>query len=174
VTNALFREGNWDVISGSNVWRTVPSQTITNSLAYGSAIETFTTNGVGSVFASGLVSPGGMAFDSAGNLFVSLAYGSKIEEITPGGGTSTFATGASGLNVPTGLAFDSGGNLYAASVAGNTIEEFDPSGAGNPFASSGLDEPYGLAFETIPEPSSFLLATAGALLLWPLLKRRRA
>jgi len=29
-------------------------------------------------------------------------------------------------------------------------------------------------FVFIPEPSSFLLATAGALLLWPLLKRKRA
>jgi hypothetical protein len=29
-------------------------------------------------------------------------------------------------------------------------------------------------FEFVPEPSSLLLATAGALLLWPLLKRKRA
>ena len=30
------------------------------------------------------------------------------------------------------------------------------------------------SFEFVPEPSSLLLATAGALLLWPLLKRKRA
>jgi hypothetical protein len=31
-----------------------------------------------------------------------------------------------------------------------------------------------LTFEFVPEPSSLLLATLGALLLWPLLKRNRA
>jgi hypothetical protein len=29
-------------------------------------------------------------------------------------------------------------------------------------------------FEFVPEPSSLLLTVAGALLLWPLLKRKRA
>ena len=38
----------------------------------GNTIERFTANGVGSVFASsGLSNPYGLAFDSAGNLFVS-------------------------------------------------------------------------------------------------------
>jgi hypothetical protein len=32
VTNTLFREGNYDTVSGSNVWRTIASQSISNSL----------------------------------------------------------------------------------------------------------------------------------------------
>ena len=49
-----------------------------------------------STFASGLYGPYGLAFNSAGNLFVA-DYGSgNIYEFTPGGVRSTFA---SGLNV---------------------------------------------------------------------------
>lgn len=33
VTNTLFRAGNWDVVSGSNVWANAPQQTMTNTLA---------------------------------------------------------------------------------------------------------------------------------------------
>ena len=43
-----------------------------------------------------------------------------------------------------------------------------PNGGGENFAMDNLN------FDLIPEPSSLLLATGGALLLWPLLKRKRA
>jgi len=43
-----------------------------------------------------------------------------------------------------------------------------PDGGGEEFAMDNL------TFEFIPEPSSLLLATFGGLLLWPLLKRKRA
>jgi len=43
-----------------------------------------------------------------------------------------------------------------------------PNGAGDVFAMDNL------TVEFIPEPSSLLLATVGALLLWPLLRRKRA
>jgi hypothetical protein len=49
------------------------------------------------------------------------------------------------------------------------------SSGGNPVL--GVDSPIftldNLSFEFIPEPSSLLLATFGALVLWPLLKRKR-
>jgi hypothetical protein len=44
--------------------------------------------------------PGGLAFNSAGDLFAT--SGGNIYEFTPGGAQSTFA---SGLNVPVDLAF---------------------------------------------------------------------
>jgi len=54
-------------------------------------------------------------------------------------------------------------NSFAGQPAG-----FPSGGGGEQFAMDNL------TVEFIPEPSSLLLATFGALLLWPLLKRRRA
>src|SRR5476651_1546198 len=55
-------------------------------------ILAYTPSGTQSTFASGLSQPGGMAFDSAGNLFVTSGNG-NITKITPSGVTSTFASG---------------------------------------------------------------------------------
>ena len=67
------------------------------------SIYEFTPGGVKSTFASGVNNPAGLAFDSAGDLFVSGYYGgNNITEITPAGARSTFA---SGLGDPNGLAF---------------------------------------------------------------------
>ncbi len=55
-----------------------------------------------STFASGLVYPTGLAFDSAGNLFMTDNNLDSIYEFTPGGAQSLFASGLSG---PSYLAF---------------------------------------------------------------------
>jgi hypothetical protein len=65
-------------------------------------INEFTPGGTRSTFASGLNEPGGLAFNSAGNLFEA-DFSNNIYEFTPGGTRSTFA---SGLNFPTWLAFE--------------------------------------------------------------------
>ena len=67
-------------------------------------------NGTSHLFASGLDRPGGLAFDSHGNLFEADSIG-NIYEFTPSGIRSTFA---SGLTYPAGLAFDSHGDLFVA------------------------------------------------------------
>src|SRR5437879_11122344 len=72
----------------------------------GGKIFEFTWDGVQSMFASGLSYPQGLAFDTAGNLFVA-ADGSYIYKFNPLGVQSTFA---SGLSSPQSLAFDSAGN----------------------------------------------------------------
>jgi sugar lactone lactonase YvrE len=70
---------------------------------YGSGhIYEFTPGGVQSTFASGLSTPFGLAFDSAGNLFEADRGSGNIYEFTPGGVRSTFASGLSG---PDYLAF---------------------------------------------------------------------
>ena len=73
---------------------------------YSGNIYEYTPGGVQSTFASGLADPFGLAFNSAGDLFV--ADGNEqpfpsgsIYEFTPGGARSTFASGLG----PTGLAF---------------------------------------------------------------------
>ena len=111
-------------------------------------IQSFTTGGVGSVFANtGLVSPAGLAFDTAGNLFA--ANGNNtIEKFTPGGVGTVFAS--SGLSGPVGLAFDSAGILYAGNYGGNafqTIEKFTPSGTASLFTNNVGNRPQGLAFD---------------------------
>src|SRR6266566_4101932 len=57
-------------------------------------IYEFTPAGVRSTFASGLDGPEGLAFDSAGNLFVADTFTSgAIYKFTPDGMRSTFALG---------------------------------------------------------------------------------
>jgi hypothetical protein len=60
-------------------------------------------------FASGLFEPQGLAFDRAGNLFVSVFGG--VLKFTPNGVVSAFAFG---LTHPFALAFDSRGSLFVA------------------------------------------------------------
>src|SRR5208283_4477790 len=104
-------------------------------------------NGNTSIFASGLNSPEGLAFDSAGNLFVADAGDGTISEINPAGNVSTYL---SGLNSPSALTFV-GGNLYVETgytggIGQQTILRIDSSRNASLFAtapvSSPLDAPY--------------------------------
>jgi len=82
------------------------------------------SSGNSSLFASGLSSPKGLAFDGAGNLYVADSGDGTISVIDPAGNVSTFA---SGLNGPSALTFDSGGNLYVASPGNQAILRVDAS-----------------------------------------------
>ena len=106
-------------------------------------ISEFTPNGVRSTFASGLISPAGLAFDKSGNLFVADAGSSAVYKFTPDGVRSTFASGLP-LTGPVGLVFDSAGNLFVA--ADVTIYKFTPTGARTTFATVQLGA-NGLAFD---------------------------
>lgn len=111
-------------------------------------IEKFTSDGVGSVFASsGLVNPQSLAFDSAGNLYVANRDIQTIRKFSPNGVGSNFVT--TGISFPTGLAFDFLGNLYVGSSVA-TIRKFTPAGIRTQFAQEflDLDDPNGLAFNT--------------------------
>jgi len=106
-------------------------------------IDKFTTSGT-SVFASGLEFPTGLAFDSAGDLFVADTTAGDIYEYTPAGVRSTFATG---LTRPSQLAFNSSGNLFVTDRIGAEITEITPGGVKSTFA-TGVMNPYGLAFNS--------------------------
>jgi len=113
-------------------------------------IQKFTSDGVGTVFADagdGLNSPGRLAFDSVGNLYVANG-GSTILKLTPDGVSSVFADASDGLNGAGGLAFDGAGNLFV--VTGNdTILKLTPDGLGSVFAdaSDGVNGLTSLAFD---------------------------
>lgn len=105
------------------------------------AIFKLTPDGTKSTFVTGLVYPRGLAFDTAGNLYVANPNNSEILKFAPDGTKSTFA---SGLRSPFGLAFDSSGNLFVSDT--NTIFKFARDGTKTVFA-SGLSQPVGLAFD---------------------------
>ena len=81
-------------------------------------------------FAVGLNYPQGLAFDSAGSLFVS--DGDAIYKFNLNGVRTTFASGLSG---PIGLAFDSAGNLFVADNGIGGVYKFTPEGVRTTFAS---------------------------------------
>jgi sugar lactone lactonase YvrE len=116
--------------------------------ADGGKVFEFTTDGVESTFASGLSGPQGLAFDSAGNLFVadsgdgSLGSGSIIK-FTQDGAPTTLALG---LNGPLALAFDGAGILFVVENGTGSVLKFTADGVRSTFA-SGLEGPWGLAID---------------------------
>lgn len=79
--------------------------------------------------------PAGLAFDSAGNLYIADSSNNRVREVlTTGMITTVLGTGAPGatvpnqLNVPTGVAIDNAGNLDVADSANQRIQQLSPSG----------------------------------------------
>jgi sugar lactone lactonase YvrE len=113
------------------------------------------------LFASGLWGPFGMAFDSAGDLFVANegdgGGGTAVSRVTPTGEVSTFATGFVG---PSGVAFNGTGDLH---VSDDTNRVFRVSGTGIPqvFIDSdvGLENPNAIAFDA---SDNLYVANAGS------------
>ena len=101
----------------------------------------FTPLGAETLFVS--ESADALAFDSAGNLFVTDGWRSKIKKVTPGGVATDFATVGSN---PTGLACDASGNLFVGEASTDSIIKVTPTGASSTFA-SGVIGPFGLAFD---------------------------
>ena len=136
----------------------VATTTLDMSGNFQETIFKVTPAGVVSIFATGFPTNfflEGLAFDSAGNLFVAGEdlndpnMATTIFKITPGGGISTFGS------VPSlgfGLAFDSAGNLFAASSADPTIYKFTPGGVRSvfvgPAAFTPPQGPIDLAFDS--------------------------
>src|SRR5437762_329072 len=108
------------------------------------SILKFTPDGKKSTFASGLGTYGvyNLAFDAAGNLFVSDEESHSILKFTPEGKKSTFATGFN----PSGMAFDDKGNLFVADQE-HSIFKFTPDGNRSTFAND-LSTVGGSGFKT--------------------------
>ena len=102
------------------------------------------TGGAGSQDGIGIAArfntPGGVAIDSTGNVYVADSGNHTIRKLTPAGvvatlaGTTGFAgsadgTGnAAGFNSPSGVAVDSMGNIYVADRINHTIRKVTPAG----------------------------------------------
>jgi len=129
----------------------------------GDTITKIDTSGNTSIFASGINTPNGLAFDTSGNLFVSNLQGNSITRIDTLGVASLWAASPSLLSGPAALAFDSVGDLYVANFQGGNITRISADGTVlSNFATIG-NTPIGLAFETVPEPSTYTLLVLSAL-----------
>jgi sugar lactone lactonase YvrE len=128
---------------------------VASGFGTGSGIITKITPGnTQTVFATGLSFTRGMTFTGAGDLLVA-DNSNNIHEFTPGGSESTFAT----VNSPDRLAFDSSGNLFVSTFGGPVIE-IAPDGTQSTFGNVG-DIGTGLAFQPVPEPTTFALLGIG-------------
>jgi sugar lactone lactonase YvrE len=113
----------------------------------------YTPSGGESLVASGMDYPDGIAFNSAGDLFVAndalnAGESGNITEIMPGGGTSVFASNVD----PQDLAFDSAGDLFECEYRSGNINEFKNnngtlSSTPTVFA-TGFANPLSLAFDS--------------------------
>jgi sugar lactone lactonase YvrE len=115
----------------------------------GNGIPGFSGDG-GPASAAKLSLPGGVAVDSAGNLFFSDINNNRVRMVTSGGVISTVAgngsQGFSGdggsassaqLNNQTGIAVDSSGDLFIADINNNRVRKVTPAGVINTVAGNG-------------------------------------
>jgi uncharacterized protein (TIGR03437 family) len=95
----------------------------------------------GPAIAAQIDTPGGVAMDSAGNLYIADSLNQRIRKMTPGGAITTVAgngtAGFSGdgksalnaqLNGPSGVAVDPSGTIYIADTNNNRIRVVTPEG----------------------------------------------
>ena len=93
--------------------------------------------------------PGGIAVDSAGNVFVSDTYNNMIRKIDNAGIVTTIAGkklkgaldgqgGTASFSHPAGIALDKLGNLYVADVGNHKIRKVSSSGFVTTFAGNGI------------------------------------
>jgi sugar lactone lactonase YvrE len=97
-------------------------------------------------------SPGGMAIDANGTIYVADGGNNTIRKITAGAVVTTIAgtagvrgsadgTGAAAsFFEPSGLALDSAGNIFVADTGNNTIRKITPAGVVTTFAGTARDE----------------------------------
>ena len=136
----------------------------------------------GPATAARLAWPAGLAFDSAGNLYIADEQNNRIRQVTPGGviqtaagnGIAQFAgdggpATAASLGLPDGVAVDASGNLYIADTASHRIRKVTTGGTiqtiagSDPYGSSGDGGPAALA--QLINPRSLAFDQAGNLLL---------
>jgi secreted PhoX family phosphatase len=112
---------------------------------------------VATITLTGLSDPFHMAFDAAGNLWVSSTVTNQVFEYNGPWGTVTGSqtptanvTLSGGLHGPEGLAFDAGGKLYVANQGSTTISVWNTplSGGASNGSLTGLTQPDALAFDS--------------------------
>ena len=125
--------------SDANTWTPVTATPLAVTTYAGSGAAG-STNG-SSLLTATFNAPAGIAFDSAGNLYISESSGHCIRKITTAGGVSVFAgtpgvtkSDTTGFNGPYAIAFGLNGVLYVAEVYNDRISAVSPTGVISVFA----------------------------------------
>lgn len=109
VTNpALDAEGNIYVTFSGSRGEKVPV-----------AIYKIDTNYTAKPFVAEMMNPTGIAFDRAGQMYVSSRFDGAVYRVAPNG---TMTSYAEGMGVATGIAFDRAGNLYVGDRSGTIFK----------------------------------------------------
>ncbi len=137
--------------SSNNRVRKIDAAGIITTVA-GNGNASFSGDG-GPALSASVNAPGGLAFDSAGNLYISEPGEGRVRKVTPAGIISIYAglaprnRGFSGdggpaslaqLNAPFGLAVDAAGSLYIADNGNSRIRKVAPDGTISTYAGNGL------------------------------------
>jgi sugar lactone lactonase YvrE len=120
------------------------------STVAGNGSPGFGGDGAGAASAQ-LSFPAGVAFDSAGNLFIADSFNHRVRRVSGAGVITTYVgTGVAGyggdagpaaaaqLNYPEGVATDLSGNLFIADAGNNRIRKVDTAGTITTVAGTGL------------------------------------
>ena len=104
-----------------------------NGVGLGCCLNEDIPNGDGGQATKALLhNPSGLAFDEAGNVYISEVYGERIRKVTPDWTITTLFA----VSVPNGLTRDSAGNLYTNAHNG-IIVRISPDGTQTPIAGGG-------------------------------------
>lgn len=165
---AFGLDGNLYVSDGSNG--------VSEFAPDGTFLGVFVPLGSGPGRPAGLANPWGLAFDSAGNLYVADIGGSVVDQFSAAGTfLGQYVTSASILTQPTDIAFGPDHNLYVAN-SGAVAQVLGPDNA-VPFVSyPDVTSPQFLAFSgtaPVPEPATFMLFGLGGIALAILRRRHR-
>ena len=143
------------VDSSGNVYIADTNNDLVEKVTPGGTLTIFAGNGLigtptpGPATSSDLSSPGDVAVDTSGNVYIADTNNSEVEKVTPGGTLSVIAgTGTSGaptpgpatsskLFKPLGIAVDSSGNVYIADTDNNEVEEVTSGGTLSIIAGTG-------------------------------------
>ncbi len=151
-TDVIFDPaGNFYIADSANQRvRKVDAQTGIITTVAGSGTQGFAGDG-GPATAAAFSLPAALAFDAAGNLYISDFGNERIRRMDTGGIVTTIAgngsealggdggsaTGAQLLIGPRDVVFDAVGNLYVADHFNNRIRKVDPNGVISTFAGTG-------------------------------------
>jgi hypothetical protein len=154
VTNPSFTSGNVLVLSGPQYLAFGPTLAVTDLAGHLFRFDPAT--GV-SISGGAFDNPVGVAFDSAGDLFVAQRISNNVLKFPSGGGAPSIVIPMGAFSgQPADIAFGPDGLLYLAATS--AIYRFDVSGANGVLVDSfGTGGRY-LAFTpSVPEPRTFLL-----------------
>ena len=95
---------------------------------------------------TGLKTPGGVAADLAGNVFIADTGNNRVVKF-PVGGAPQVAVG-SGLSAPQGVAVDSAGDVFIADTGNKRVVELPAGNGGQKSLATGLADPVGVAVDS--------------------------